>query len=54
MSEAALAQITKPPNHTNQKAEPLAEQNFQALLSIADGAAQRGEASDSFPSIYSD
>ncbi len=40
MSEAALAQATNPPNHAKQKAQPHAEQDFQALLSIAEGTAQ--------------
>jgi len=39
MSEAALAQITNPPNRAKQKAQPLADRDFQALLSMAEGAA---------------
>ena len=41
MSAAAPAQITNPPNRAKLKAQPLAEQDFQALLSMAKGAAQQ-------------
>lgn len=41
MSAAAPAQITTPPNRAKLKAQPLAEQDFQALLSMAEGAAQQ-------------
>jgi len=41
MSAAAPAQITTPPNRAKLKAQPLAEQDFQALLSMAEGTAQQ-------------
>ena len=41
MTAAATAQITNPPNRAKQKAQPLAERDFQTLLSMAEGAAEQ-------------
>jgi hypothetical protein len=39
MPSAAAAQITNPPNRAKQKAQPLADRDFDALLMMAEGAA---------------